>query len=196
MPIDHHHPPAIGRIDRGTYGGQFVSGQRTEVVAPIGVAGASSLFDFKLSDASEGLQGKVAIADGVVYGPNDDGIYPDGMPANGTYELNVNNGDEIWIQVVFDEETDDHVSGENITDVSLASGPVTPDDNYLTTYFTIGHVEVDYSATRARVIPTNEICGDLFIWLPPNKETGVTNDLALVVDKDTHNRVWKKVCGS
>lgn len=198
MPIDYHHPPAIGRIDHGHYGGQFVSGQRTEVLPPpfIAAGGDKNEFDFKLSDASEGLQAKVSIADGVVYGPNDDGIYPDGMPASGTFELDVNDGDEIWIQVVFDIEGDDGVSGENITSVSIASGPETPADSFPTMYFTIGHVQVDYSATVARVIPTNEICGDLNIWLPPDDGGDTVNDLALVVDKDTGNRVWKKVCAS
>jgi hypothetical protein len=201
MPIDHHHPPAIGRIDRGTYGGQFVSGQRTEIVPPsAGLGGRQKLFNFQMFDASDALSGaQVLILDGKVLGPTFGAIFPDGMPSNDTYQLPVDNNDEIWIQVTWDLETDDSVSGDNITAVSLNHGSITPDDTFnggINQYFTIGKVAVNFSTTVPTVTPRNFFCGDLSIWLPPNKETGVTNDLALVVDKDTHNRVWKKVCDS
>jgi hypothetical protein len=149
-------------------------------------------YDFEMVDASDADGPKVLIYDGVVYGPNDDGIYPDGMPSDdNNYVLPVADGDEVWLVITFDVESDDGVSGEQITSVSFDHGPTTPDDEFPTMYFTVGSVSVDEAGVLQ---PINEILGDLNIWLPPDNGGDSLNDLALVVDKDTGNRVWKKVC--
>jgi hypothetical protein len=151
-------------------------------------------YDFELIDVSDAFGLKVLIYDGVVIGPNGDPVDPAGMPSGNSYVLGVAEGDEVWIGMTWSMETDDSVSGEDITSVWIANGPSTPDDDGLTTYVTIGHIDADYSSGIGVAFPTNELCGDLFYWLPPDLGSDGTNDLALVVDKDTGNRVWKKVC--
>lgn len=157
-------------------------------------------FDFQIIDVSSGSGLFVLIYDGVVYGPNDDGIDPSGMPSGNSYVLGVADGDEIWVGVTFDVETDDGVSGEQVTSVWIDHGAVTPDDVFPTMYFTIGHIDVNYDGPFPVTMPVNEICGDINIWIPPDDGgpdgSSSGNDLALVVDKDTGNRVWKKVCAS
>jgi hypothetical protein len=150
-------------------------------------------YNFEMFNASEPGAAKVLILDGIVYGPNDDAIDPDGMPSEDTYTLDVSDGDEIWLVITFDLEGDDGVSGENITSVSIDNGPSTPDDDGLTMYITIGNVSVDDSGDVPIVTCRNEVCGDVVIPMPPDLG-GDGTDLALVVDKDTGNRVWKKVC--
>ncbi len=121
-------------------------------------------YSFKISDASdtEG-EAKVLILDGVIWGPNDsDSVSPDGMPSEDTYELVVNDNDEIWVEVDWlgsDPET--------IVSASIANGPTTPDDTESTSYITIGYVSVDDSSAIPRVFPANQHCGDIIIQLPP-----------------------------
>jgi hypothetical protein len=151
-------------------------------------------YNFELFNASEPGAPKVLVLDGVVIGPNGDPVDPDGMPSDDTFTLDVADGDEIWLEINWSTESDDGVSGEDIDSVSIANGASTPDDSFPTTYVTIGSVSVDDSGDVPIVTCRNELCGDLLFWIPPNADPDGSNDFALVVDKDTGNRVWKKVC--
>ncbi len=161
MPIDHHHPPAIGRIDRGTYGGPFVSGQRTEVVAPSGFAGAGVKFSFRMTDASEPGVAQVLILDGLVVGPNNE-ISPSGMPSNDTYQLPIS-GNHYFVYAGI---TIDQSSGL-LTACFLDQAATTPDDSGSIAYITIGVVDIDYSATVPKCTPINFVCGEIFIDVLP-----------------------------
>lgn len=149
-------------------------------------------YNFELEDASEGSTALVLIRDGSVIGCNDDPIDPDGMPSDNTYILPVNDGDEIWVGVLWDLETDDGVSGDNIISVWIDRGSETPDDDYLTQYITLGHVDVNYSGDEniATVYGFNETLGDIIIQYPPPIQDG-GDQLKLCNDKDTGNIVWK-----
>lgn len=151
-------------------------------------------FDFQLEDASSGDFPAVRVYDGVVIGPNDDPIDPAGMPSDNNTILSVNHGDEIWVGVQWDMETDDGVSGDNIEQAWIDSGPDTPDDEGLVQYITIGHVEVynyvdPVHGDYVQVFPFNEVCGDIVIQYPPSLDS--EEILQLSVDKDTGNVVWK-----
>lgn len=148
----------------------------------------SNDFDFQMLNASDADGPKVLIRDGVVIGCNDDPIDPSGMPSGDSFVMSVNDDDEIWLVIVWDLETDDGVSGDNILSVDFDHGPFTPDDDELTQYITLGHVSVD-PGTNA-VSATNEICGDVFIPYPPFLYDGV-DPFKLTVDKDSGNVVWK-----
>ncbi len=152
-------------------------------------------YNFEMFNASEPDFPKVLILDGVVIGPNDDPIDPAGMPSNDTYTFDVADGDEIWVGILWDAETDDNVSGDNIVSVWLDHGQATPDDDGLTQYITLGSVVVDDSGDVPIVSCRNEVCGDIVIQYPPHLDSP-SNDLALVVDKVTTNVVWKKVCSA
>ena len=188
-------PPPLPTLRRNEYGHGFVSGALTE---PGGDVGDNNQYTFKMSDASEPGVAQVLILDGQVFGPNNDGILPAGM-GNDDYILPVAGDGEIYIIITFDAEGDDGVSGEQVTSMSIAAAPETPDDDGLTMYWTIGAFSVDYSTGTPFVNTTNFQCGDVVIWLPPDLGGGGEDtdpDLALVVDKNTGNRVWKKVCAS
>ncbi len=163
----------------------------------LGSQETSNDYNFELFNASEPGSPKVLVLDGVVIGPNGDPVDPDGMPSDDTFTLDVADGDEIWLEIDWSIEGDDGVSGEDITSVSIANGASTPDDSFPTTYMTIGNISVDDSGDVPIVTCRNEICGDALIWTPPYSFADPnTNDFALVVDKDTGNTVWKKVCAS
>ena len=146
-------------------------------------------FNFQIEDASIGGQAQVRIYDGSVIGPNDDPKDPDGMPSDNSYIIPVSDGDEIWVGVQWNMETDDGVSGDNIESVWIGNGAGTPFDEGLIQYITIGHVEVGDVFGVPFVAPFNEICGDIIIEFPPSLESDEL--LQLSVDKDTKNVVWK-----
>lgn len=147
-------------------------------------------FDFQIEDASDGSSPRVRIYDGVVLNPNNDPIDPAGMPSGNSYVIGVGDGDEIWVGFLWDLETDDEVSGDNINSAWLGVGQSTPDDDYLTQYVTIGHVDVNTNDEGdVQVYPFNEVCGDIVVQYPPYLETDEL--LQLSVDKDTGNVVWK-----
>ncbi len=155
----------------------------------LGSQETSNDYNFELFNASEFGVAKVLVLDGVVISPNDDPVDPDGMPSNDTFTLDVNDGDEIWVEIDWDLESDDEVSGDNIISCSISSGPATPDDSDLTQYITIGNVSVDDSGDVPIVTCRNEVCGDIVIQYPPSLESDET--LQLSVDKDTQQVVWK-----
>lgn len=170
-------------VDEGLYGRPISTNPGGRKASGI----LSNDFDFQMLNASDADGPKVLIRDGVVIGCNDEPIDPSGMPSGDSFVMDVNDDDEIWLVIVWDLETDDSVSGDNILSVDFDHGPSTPDDDELTQYITIGHVSVD-PGTNA-VSATNEICGDVFIPYPPHLETDA--EVELVVDIDTGNIVWK-----
>jgi hypothetical protein len=148
---------------------------------------------FQIVDASNGGQASVQIYDGEIIPCNGDSLYPAGMPADNSYQIDVNDGDEVWVMITWDLEADDGVSGDNVASVSIGNGQTTPDDTDLVQYITLGSVDVNFDDNNnASVFPTHEHVGDIVITYPPSLDSD--HDLALVVDKDTGNKVWKKVC--
>lgn len=150
-------------------------------------------YDFEFFDASSQEEGaQLLILDGVVIGPNDDPVDPQDMPSNDTFTIPVNDGDEVWMEVQWDLEGDDAVSGDNIVSCSISAGANTPDDSGLIQYITMGSVTVDTGGPVPIISTKNEICGDIeipyppFIFDDPNEEI-----FQLSVDKDTGNVVWK-----
>ncbi len=177
--------PAIGRVDHGSYAGQFVSGQRTEVIRKrqgVGTGGKPNRYTFEMFDASDALSGaQVLILDGTIWGPNnDEGIVPDGMGGD-NYELPVNNGDEIWVEIDWSGS-----DPETIVSASINHGPTTPDDTETTKYITIGTVVVSYTTTVPVVTPTNSVCGDIIIEIPPYPPS----DKFVLMAKDG-NLIWE-----
>lgn len=208
-------PPIPQRVNLGRTTGELPTSKAPRLARIVGLDGkvwtadadragfqavptGSGRFDFALIDVSTAEDGaQVLILDGEVIGCNDDPIAPSGMPSGDTYVLPVADGDEIWQVIVWSLEADDEVSGENIESVDFDSGPVTPDDDGLTQYITIGRVSVDSGGDIPIVTATNEVCGDVNIPYPPSLDQPDPEnpvDYALVVDKDTGNKVWKKVC--
>lgn len=180
--------------------------EQSDVSTPyrLGSLDTGNDYNFALFNASDEDGPKVLILDGQILSPNsnpddpmsDGTIDPDGMPSDDTYTLDVDDGDEIWVGMTWSQESDDNVSGDFITSAWLDHGPTTPDDDGLTQYITIGHVDVDINEPESIdvVYPRNEVLGDIKIVYPPSLDSDV--DLAFVVDKDTGNKVWKKVCAS
>jgi hypothetical protein len=151
-------------------------------------------FDFKLEDASDGATAQILLYDGAVYGPNDgdagDGDIQ-GMQYGNNTILPVQDGDEIWLEITWDQEQDDGISGDNITQVVLNHGPTTPDDVDLTIYITLGDVEVSFDDNGDAFVDCfNQVCGDISIPYPPRRDTPQAAYLKL--DVDTGNVVWKK----
>lgn len=139
-------------------------------------------YEFEILNSSEQGEAKVLIYDGVVFGPNGDGIVPDGM-GDGGYELTVEDEDEIWVGINWDREN------ATINNAWLDHGISTPDDEGDNTYVTIGSVFVDYSGDVPVVTPANAVCGDIFIDLPPGQDSDA-EELVLVKDTDDGTVRW------
>ncbi len=157
------------------------SGESTPVTIP-GVD-----FNFKILDASDtdGIA-QVLIQDGVIWAPNNsDSVSPDGMPSEDTYELEVDDGDEIWVGMSW-------TRGDTPTldSAYIDHGPTTPDDSGDNTYITIGYVFVDYGTGGVpTVFPSNTYCGDIIIEIPPAQDSAA-DFLVLVQDTDDGTRHW------
>ncbi len=134
----------------------------------LGSQETSNDYNFELFNASELGVAKVLVLDGVVYGPNNDGgVDPDGMPSDDTFTLEVADGDEIWLDIIWSGS-----DPQTIDFVSIANGPLTPDDTEDETFITIGNVSVDDSGDVPIVSCRNELCGDASIEIPPYPDSG------------------------
>ncbi len=176
--------------DNGTYSGEFLSGQRTEILQGVALAGGSSvIFSFQMIDASNALEGAaVLIRDGTVFGPNND-IAPAGMPSNDTYVLPIE-GNAFYVYLVLTVSQSDG----QLTSCSLAQGAVTPDDSGGTFYITIGRVPIDYSSTVPKCFPRNTVCGDVGIDVLPTTGLDETKNWAWGFDTSDGNEKWIQLC--
>lgn len=163
--------------------------QEDDLMTPwqLGTQETTNDYNFEMFNASEPGAPKVLILDGVVYGPNNDsGMDPDGMPSNDTYTIDVADGDEVWLGILWTPD-----DPPIITQVWIDHGPTTPDDEEELTYVTIGNVSVDDSGDVPIVSCRNEVCGDVVIQLPPPPFT----DNFVLMAQDG-NLVWAEICSA
>jgi len=171
---------------RGVSISQTNSGRQIEAGSGAGggIGGAGGDYNFQLFDASDETGALVLILDGNIFGPNEDaGVDPDGMPSDDTYQIPVDDGDEIWIGLTYDTTT------YHITSAWIDHGAATPDDTDDTNYITIGHVKVAYpSGSPSKVTYVrNEVCGDIY-WIPP--APGDENTWVYGKDGGTGDEKW------
>jgi hypothetical protein len=120
-------------------------------------------YSFEMINASDSEGAKVLIYDGQVFGPSDDGNFPEGMPSDDTYILPISaDGNEVWLIISVDNQFD-----LNVQSVSIDQGTTTPEDDDTTIYITLGAIDVDYSGAIPVCSPTNFVCGDYILRPTP-----------------------------